>query len=56
MVEKGRCESCCILCQSEDNRRFWFLDLENKYGPAAFREKMRNGGHLHSLVKGSGRG
>lgn len=52
MVEKGRFESCCILCQSEDNKSFWFLDLENKYEPPGFREKIKNRGHLHSLVKG----
>lgn len=44
MVEKGRFESCCILCQSEDNKSFWFLDLENKYEPPGFREKLRTGG------------
>lgn len=44
IIEKGRFESCCILCQSEDNKGFWLLDLENKYEPAGFREKMRNWG------------
>lgn len=54
MVEKGSFESFCILCQSEDNKSFWLLDLGNKYEPSGFRGKIRNRGH-HSLVKGSGR-
>jgi len=54
MVEKRNFESCYILCQSEDNRRFWLLDPGKKHEPSGFRGEKNKRGHLHSLVRGSG--